>query len=97
VTLQEFQAYIENNQQWIPNYGELWRAGETISTAFVESAVDQVLSKRFVKKQQMSWSRSGAHLLLQVRTRVLIDELRDKFDSWYPGLVGNSEERARAA
>jgi hypothetical protein len=41
--------------QWIPNYGELWRAGETISTAFVESAVNQVLSKRFVKKQQMSW------------------------------------------
>jgi hypothetical protein len=40
--------------QWIPNYGELWRAGETISTAFAESAVDQVLSKRFVKKQQMS-------------------------------------------
>lgn len=95
--LQEFHTYIENNQQWIPNYGELWRAGETISTAFVESAVDQVLSKRFVKKQQMSWSRRGAHLLLQVRTRVLNEELRDKFESWYPGLGGNSEERARAA
>ena len=27
VTLQEFRTYIENNQQWIPNYGELWRAG----------------------------------------------------------------------
>jgi hypothetical protein len=97
VTLQEFQTYIENNQQWIPNYGELWRAGETISTAFVESAVDQVLSKRFVKKQQMSWSRRGAHLLLQVRTRVLNEELRGKFESWYPGLGGNSEECARAA
>jgi hypothetical protein len=94
VTLQEFQAYIENNQQWIPNYGELWRAGETISTAFVESAVDQVLSKRFVKKQQMS---RGAHLLLQVRTRVLNEELRGKFESWYPGLGDNSEECARAA
>ena len=78
VTLQEFQTYIESNQQWIPNYGELWRAGETISTAFVESAVDQVLSKRFVKKQQMSWSRRGAHLLLQVRTRALNEELRSR-------------------
>jgi hypothetical protein len=95
--LQEFHTYIENNQQWIPNYGELWRAGETISTAFVESAVNQVLSKRFVKKQQMSWSRHGVHLLLQVRTRALNEELREKFDSWYPGLVGNSDERARAA
>jgi Uncharacterised protein family (UPF0236) len=95
--LQEFHTYIENNQQWIPNYGERYRAGETISTAFVESAVDQVLSKRFVKKQQMSWSRRGAHLLLQVRTRVLNEELREKFDYWYPGFVGNPEESARAA
>ena len=95
--LREFQIYIENNQRWIPNYGELWRAGDRISTAFVESAVGQVLSKRFVKKQQMSWSRRGAHLLLQVRTRELNEELRDKFDEWYPGLGGNSEECARAA
>ena len=95
--LQEFQTYIENNQRWIPNYGGLWRAGERISTAFVESAVGQVLSKRFVKKQQMSWSRRGAHLLLQVRTRVLNEELRDKFNTWYPGFVGNSKEPARAA
>jgi hypothetical protein len=95
--LQEFQTYIKNNQQWIPNYGELWRAGETISTAFVESAVGQVLSKRFVKKQQMSWSRRGAHLLLQVRTRVLNEELREKFDEWYPGFNAQSEGQARAA
>ena len=95
--MQEFQTYIENNQQWIPNYGELWRAGERISTAFVESAVDQVLSKRFVKKQQMSWSRRGAHLLLQVRTRVLNEELRDKFGEWYPEFNGESEDLARAA
>jgi hypothetical protein len=97
VTLQEFQTYIENNQQWIPNYDELWRAGETISTAFVESAVNQVLSKRFVKKQQMSWSRRGAHLLLQVRTRVLNEELREKFDEWYPGFNAQSDGQARAA
>ena len=54
-----------------------------------------LLGDRFVKKQQMSWSRRGAHLLLQVRTRVLNEELRGKFESWYPELGGNSEERAR--
>ena len=47
----EFHTYIENNRQWITNYGERYRAGERISTAFIESAVDQVSSKRFVKKQ----------------------------------------------
>ena len=97
VTLQEFQTYIENNQQWIPNHGELWRAGETNYTAFVESAVDQVLSKRFAKKQQMSWSRRGSHPLLQVRTRVLNEEFRDNFDEWYPGFNAKSEDQARAA
>jgi hypothetical protein len=58
---------------------------------------DQVLSKRFVKKQQMSWSRRGAHLLLQARTRVLNEELREKFDEWYPGFNTQSEGQARTA
>ena len=43
-TLREFQTYIENNASFIPNYGERWRYGETISTAFVESTVNQVIS-----------------------------------------------------
>ncbi|MGH9822768.1 MAG: hypothetical protein ACREDR_05900, partial [Blastocatellia bacterium] len=35
--------------------------------------------------QQMQWSQRGAHLLLQVRTRVLNDEWEDVFREWYPG------------
>jgi hypothetical protein len=66
---------IENNQALIPNYGERWRYGETISTAFVESTINQVVAKRFVKKQQMQWTKEGAHLLLQTRTAVLNGEL----------------------
>ncbi len=34
----------------------------------------------------MRWSKSGAHLLLQIRTRVLDGTLRTKFQSWHPGL-----------
>jgi hypothetical protein len=37
----------------------------------VESAINQVVSKRMMKKQQMGWSPRGAHLFLQIRTRVL--------------------------
>jgi hypothetical protein len=36
-----------------PNYGERHQQAKTISTAFVESAVNQVVSKRIVKKQLM--------------------------------------------
>jgi hypothetical protein len=67
----EFGGYIRANALWIPNYGERFRAGEAISSAFAESTVNQVVSKRMVKKQQMRWTPKGAHLLLQVRTAVL--------------------------
>ena len=83
-TVREFQTYIENNALFIPNYGERYRCDERISTGFAESTVNQVISKRFVKKQQMRWTQSGAHLLLQVRTRVLDDELESTFRRWYP-------------
>ncbi len=80
----EFETYIRNNEEFIPNFGERRRDGEKISTAFVESTVNQVISKRMVKKQQMQWTPRGAHLLLQVRTKVLNDELDDVFRGWYP-------------
>jgi hypothetical protein len=51
--VKEFQIYIENNAAMITNYGERCRNGEAIATGFVESAVNQIIAKRFVKKQQM--------------------------------------------
>ena len=82
--VEEFHAYIDNNRDFIPNYGERYRHGETISTAIAESTVNQVISKRMVKRQQMQWSQRGAHLLLQTRTRVLNDKLEEAFRGWYP-------------
>jgi hypothetical protein len=38
----EFHTYIRNNQEYISNYGELYRQGETITTSFVESTINQV-------------------------------------------------------
>jgi hypothetical protein len=84
--LEEFYSYIDNNQDFIPNYGERYRYGEIISTAFVESTVNHVLSKRFVKKQQMRWTLRGAHLLLQVRLQVINQDWRRTFQRWYPGI-----------
>jgi hypothetical protein len=83
----EFGGYIRANTNWIPNYGERHRCGEASSNAFVESAVNQVVRKRMVKEQQMRWTPRGAHLLLQVRTRVLNDELVEVFRRWYPEFV----------
>jgi len=51
--LEADSIYIRNNREFIPNFGERYRQGETISTAFVESTINHVVSRRFVKKQQM--------------------------------------------
>lgn len=72
-------TYVENNRDCIVNYGDRYRHGEPITTSFVESAVNQIVSKRFVKKQQMRWSPAGAQALLQVRTTVLNNELQALF------------------
>ena len=84
-TVQEFHTFIDRNRAFIPNYGE------RISTAFVESTVNQVVSRRMVKKQQMRWSHRGAHLLLQIRTRVLNSEWEDSFRRWYPGFRAHTQ------
>ena len=93
----EFGGYLRANGAWIPNYGERYRAGEVISSAFVESTVNQVVSKRMVTKQQMRWTPRGAHLLLQVRTQVPNDELPAAFRRWYSGFTPTPELRAHAA
>jgi hypothetical protein len=92
-TMREFQVYIASNEGSLINYGERYRSGERISSAFVEATVNAVISKRFAKKQQMQWSRREAHLLLQTRTRALDGSLRATFEHWYPGLINDNVSR----
>jgi hypothetical protein len=93
----ELRGYIMANEAFIPNYGDRYRHDEMISTAFVESTVNQVISKRFVKKQQMRWTQRGAHLLLQTRVQVLNEDLRKTFCRWYPGMNVDQPAELKAA
>ena len=95
--LEEFMSYVTANIATIPNYADRNRHGEPIATGFVESAVNQVLSKRFVKKQPMRWTPTGAHQLLQVRTRILNRQLRGDFERWHPRLRSASDQVRLAA
>jgi hypothetical protein len=89
--VQEFSTFIDRNGPCLPNYGERYRNGERVSTGFVESTVNQVSSKRMVKTQQMRWSQRGAHLLLQIRTRMLNGDWEDTFRRWYPGFRAQTQ------
>jgi hypothetical protein len=86
----EFGVYIAANTDSLINYGERYRAGERISSCLAESTVNAVISKRFAKRQQMQWTKRGAHLLLQTRTRALDGTLRPLFERWYPGLANDN-------
>ncbi|MGF7213335.1 hypothetical protein GGE65_007975 [Skermanella aerolata] len=93
----ELVTYIGNNIAAIADCSERWDHGEIISTAFAESTVDLVVSRRFAKKQQMQWSKKGAHLLPQARTHTLDGTLRDLFTSWYPAMPVNDVQPAPLA
>src|SRR5215475_12961913 len=95
--LSALRTYIVNNRHLIPNYGQRYHHGEAIATGFVESTVNEVVSKRFCKKQQMQWSKPGAHLLLQTRVKTLDGELGAIFKRWYPDMNIEVEEMPAAA
>jgi len=84
--LRDLMGYLKRNERDLTNYGAARRRGKRISSQLAESTVNRLVAKRFVKKQQMRWSRQGAHLLLQVRAAVLNGELEATFRRWYPRL-----------
>lgn len=83
--LGEFGTYIRRNAGSVIDYGERYRAGERISSGFVESAINQIVAKRFSKRQSMRWTKRGAHLTLQTRAQVLNGELEASFRRRWPG------------
>jgi hypothetical protein len=55
------------------------------------------ISRRMAKKQQMRWTKKGAHLLLQLRIKTLNDDLHNLFIKWYPGMGTKNESLPHAA
>jgi hypothetical protein len=92
--VRELEISIVNNAPYIVNFGGRYLNGERISTSFTASAVNQVVSKRMVKRQQMQWTPEGAHLLLHVRIQVLNEDWEDTFRGF---LVLSSSCQSRAA
>ena len=89
-------AYLERNQGALVHYAGRRRNGEPISTAFVESSVNEIIAKRVNKKQQMRWNRATVQPFLDVRTAVLNDTLEDAFGHRYPGFRPANDNEAFA-
>jgi hypothetical protein len=97
--LSDTVRYLELNADSMPDYGERYRAGQRISTGFVESAVNEIVAKRMVKKQQMRWNRFTVQSFLNVRIHVLNGTLEDAFRHWHKGFwpVASQTKLALAA
>jgi len=94
----ELLGYLERNQGALVHYAARRRRSEPISTAFVESAVNEIIAKRMNKKQQMRWSRATIQPFLDVRTAVLNNTLEDAFRHRYPGFrPANDDHKVTAA
>jgi hypothetical protein len=67
----------------------------THTSGFVESTLNQGVSKRFCQRQPMQWSPKGAHLLLKTRVKTLRSELVWAFRHLHPDFpVEEGEARA---
>ncbi len=76
--------YLFANEDSLPNYAERYRLGQLISSSWVESAVNEIVSKRMAKKQQMRWNRATVQPFLTVRTCVFNKTLENAFRHWHP-------------
>jgi hypothetical protein len=92
----ELFGYLERNQEALVHYAARRRRGEPISTAFVESVVNEIVAKRMNKKQQMRWNRTTVQPFLDVRTAVLDGTLEDAFRRRHRGFRPANDERTTA-
>jgi hypothetical protein len=91
-------GFLERNEAALVPYAARRRRGEPISTAFVESTVNEVVAKRMNKAQQMRWSRATVQPVLAVRTAVLNGTLEHTFRHRHPGFrPANDDRRPTAA
>jgi hypothetical protein len=90
--ISDLLGYLERNQDMLVHYAARRRRGEPISTAFVESAVNEIVAKRMNKKQQMRWNRTTVQPFLDVRTAVLNDTLEDAFRRRHPGFRPSNDD-----
>ena len=80
---QHLLTYVRSNRNAVVDYGARYRSGRRIASSLAESAVDSLVARRMVKKQQMQWSLQGAHRMLQVRAAVLNGDLSERL-AWQP-------------
>ncbi|MDQ6680541.1 MAG: hypothetical protein M3Y67_06200 [Pseudomonadota bacterium] len=96
--LRRLYCYVDNNAGTLVSYGARYRKGLPISSSIAESAVNQVVSHRMAKKQQVRWTDEGAHCLALVRVADINGELSvQRLAAFAKMPCANSPHAAKAA
>jgi hypothetical protein len=95
--ISELLGYLERNEAALVHYAARRRRGEPIATSFVESAVEEIISWRMAKAQQMRWSRATVQPFLDVRIAVLNDTLEDAFRRRHHGFRPTDDDHRLTA
>ena len=69
--LSKLRNYIYNNTGKIINYEIRKKNGLVFSSSYAESTVNNLINTRQKNKQRMTWTREGAHNILQIRASVM--------------------------
>jgi hypothetical protein len=69
--LSKLRNYIYHNTGKIINYEIRKKNGLVFSSSYAESTVNNLINTRQKNKQRMTWTREGAHNILQIRASVM--------------------------
>ena len=72
--IDNFSAYIKENENNIINYHERKNAGLVYTSHVAESSVEHLLNVRSKRKQKMQWGRDGLHAVIQIRSSITSNE-----------------------
>ena len=68
--LDKLIQYINDNLSCLINYEEQRNNGLPYTSNVIESAIDTLINERQKKNKKMSWTRKGAHNVLQIRASI---------------------------
>jgi hypothetical protein len=68
--LNNLTEYLVRNEHYLINYGEQRNNNLPYTSNVIESAVDTLINERQKKNKKMSWTREGAHHVLQIRASI---------------------------
>lgn len=92
--LHRLRGYLHWNRKYLVNYGARHRKGLPIASSIAESAVNEVVSQRMAKRQQMRWTDEGAHCMVLVRAADINGELSPRSIAALPKLGSRGSHAA---